>query len=450
MVRKLALAMCISALLVSACGGAAPTPTPSTAPVVVEDFAVTAEGRLVPETFANLSFSVGGSVAEVLAAEGDKVSAGDVLARLENSEALRAEAARAELELINAQQALDALKDKAALAAAQAAAAVAHARDELDRAQRHLSGIEYPDIKFYEDRVKDAQEALLTAQENVEIADIGSLRASLQAARDALKTADDRLGKIKAAINGCSTCDPKRAVTVDGVPQTLEDAQDAYNDAANAVRELEIRLQQTERGNANAVKDAQQKLRDAQEDLDFAKGSPNAIKLAVAEADVELAKAKLADAQAELAKVQSGPDPDKLAVAQARVASARADLAAARSALAKIELRAPFGGTVASLKLKVGEQVAPGQPVATLADFSKWSVETDNLTEIEVVKVKEGQRATIVLDALPDVTLHGVVKKIASVFEEKRGDITYTVTVALTDGDPLMRWGMTAVVTFEK
>jgi multidrug resistance efflux pump len=148
--------------------------------------------------------------------------------------------------------------------------------------------------------------------------------------------------------------------------------------------------------------------------------------------------------------MQGGPDPDKLASAEARLASAQAGLAAAQAALDNIELRAPFGGTLASLKLKVGEQVAPGVPVATVADFSKWIVETDNLTEIEVVKIAAGQSATVTLDALPDVTLHGVVEKAASVFEEKRGDITYTITIALSDADPLMRWGMTAVATFEK
>jgi multidrug resistance efflux pump len=64
--------------------------------------------------------------------------------------------------------------------------------------------------------------------------------------------------------------------------------------------------------------------------------------------------------------------------------------------------------------------------------------------------VTEGQKASTVLDALPDVTLNGVVTSISPVFEEKRGDVTYTVTVELTNTDPHMRWGMTAVTTFEK
>jgi multidrug efflux pump subunit AcrA (membrane-fusion protein) len=77
-------------------------------------------------------------------------------------------------------------------------------------------------------------------------------------------------------------------------------------------------------------------------------------------------------------------------------------------------------------------------------------VETDDLTEIEVVDVQEGQKVTVVADALPGVEMNGTVESINQVFEEKRGDITYTVRIALDNPDPRLRWGMTVVVTFEE
>ena len=130
--------------------------------------------------------------------------------------------------------------------------------------------------------------------------------------------------------------------------------------------------------------------------------------------------------------------------------TAQANLAAAQDALTNSELHTPFAGVIADLTIKVGEQASPAAPAAVLADFSQWIVETDNLTEIEVVKVNEGQKASIVLDALPAVTLHGTVSTISPVFEEKRGDVTYTARIVLTDNNPLVRWGMTAKVTFDK
>ncbi len=450
MIKKLILFLVISSTVLAACSSATPAPDTANVPIVTDDFAVSAEGRLVPGNFVQLSFSAGGKVTEVLAAEGASVAEGDVIARLENSEALQAEVARAELEVLNAQQALDDLKQNAALVQAQLEDEVAQAREALDKAQRRLKNLNNPDVKFYQDRVKDAQNALLTAQENIQITDIGSLKAALQGARDGLKLAGDRLGAIKTAVESCSECDPKRSVTVDGFPQTLDDAQDSYNDVANRVKELEIQLQQAERGNTTNLDDTQKALDDAKRDLEWALNGPDAIKLAVAQADVTLAEAHLTNAQDRLAKVQSGPDPEQLALAEARLGTAQAGLAAAQVAQANIELRAPFAGTMAKLNLKAGEQIAPGQAVATLADFSNWMIETDNLTEIEVVKITEGQGADIVLDALPDVKLRGKVEAISSVFEEKRGDITYTVKVILTEGNPLARWGMTAAVTFDK
>jgi multidrug resistance efflux pump len=136
-----------------------------------------------------------------------------------------------------------------------------------------------------------------------------------------------------------------------------------------------------------------------------------------------------------------------LASAQARLATAEANLAAAKAAFEDAELKTPISGTVADLKLKVGEQASPGQPAVTLAEFERWVVKTNNLTETDVVRVKVGQAAEVVLDALPEVALKGTVTAISPVFVESRGDVTYTVTIELIDADPSMRWGMTAQVT---
>jgi multidrug resistance efflux pump len=451
-VKKLLGLLLLTGLILAACSGGSGTPTPDSAniPIVSDNFAVSAEGRLVPGKFAELSFSGGGKVAEVSVAEGAVVSEGDVLARLENSESLQSSVAQAEQELLNAQQALDDLKNNAALAAAQAQMDVAQAQDALDKANRKMRYTNNPDVKFYQDRLTDAQNALLTAQENQQVTDIGSLRASLQHARDNLKDWEERLGKVKQDIGNCKECDPKRVIAIDGMPLTLDDAQDAYNDAVNAVKELEIKVTQAERGDTTALRDTKEALEDAQRDLQWALQGPDALKVLLAQSEVSLAEAKLKDAQTTYAKVKNGPDPEKLAAAEARLKSAQAALTAAQAALEDNELRAPFAGTVARVKLKVGEQVSPGQAVVTLADFTTWEIDTDNLTEIEVVKIQEGQAAKVVLDALPDVTLNGTVTQIASVFEEKRGDVTYTVKVLLKDTNPSIRWGMTAAVTFEK
>ena len=124
--------------------------------------------------------------------------------------------------------------------------------------------------------------------------------------------------------------------------------------------------------------------------------------------------------------------------------------AGARAALANAELRSPFAGTITNLDLKVGQFAPSGEAVVTVADFSSWVVKTTDLTEIDVVNIKEGQPVTLTLDAIPDATLKGYVLSIGQNYSEKQGDIVYEVTVLLSDKQPAMRWGMTAEVNFAK
>lgn len=450
--RKMIFLLATASMLLAACSGSlgAPAATATAVPVVADSSNVLAEGRLAPVQFANLSFSTAGKVEEVLVQKGQAVKADDVIARLENSAQLKSAVVQAQTEKLNAQQAIDTLNRNVDLARAKAQSDFAAADKALDDAQRKLNNIKSPDIQWYRDQLKKAQDALTTAQENVTVVDIGSLQAQLQAANDALKKLDERLGKVQAAVNGCPTCDPTGSFTVDHFTQTLQDAKDDYNDGLNRIKTLEIQIAQAQRGNSQAIKDAQKNVDDRTRDLNTALNGAKPVDVEVAEAAVTTAVAQKKDAQDRINKLANGPDPDQLAAAQARLTSADAALAAAQDALAHVELRAPFSGVVADLKVKVGEQAGPAQVAVVLADFSKWIVETDDLTEIQVVNVAVGQQATVVLDALPSVTLHGQVTAISPLYIDNRGDVNYTVTVQLTDGDPKMRWGMKGQTSFGK
>jgi HlyD family secretion protein len=139
---------------------------------------------------------------------------------------------------------------------------------------------------------------------------------------------------------------------------------------------------------------------------------------------------------------------NNLQAAKVALDGAQISLESARIALQKLSLLAPFSGTVTDVTGKTGQVVASGEQMVTLANVKDWVVETDNLTELEVISVKVGQKVTITFDAIPDKTFHGEVKEIAQNFEEKNGDINYKVRISLLDGDPLLRWGMTASVRF--
>ncbi|MBC7878139.1 MAG: efflux RND transporter periplasmic adaptor subunit [Anaerolineales bacterium] len=161
-----------------------------------------------------------------------------------------------------------------------------------------------------------------------------------------------------------------------------------------------------------------------------------------AENDLALKKAELEKAQLVYDRLKDGPDTDQLPLLEARLNAAKAGVAA-------FSVIAPFDGVVATLNAKTGGSINAGEIAVTIADISSWTVITTDVTEIDVVKLKEGQPVTIKLDAIPDVELKGEVLSIGQGFTENQGDIVYEVIILLTDQAPNMRWGMTAVVTFK-
>jgi HlyD family secretion protein len=75
-------------------------------------------------------------------------------------------------------------------------------------------------------------------------------------------------------------------------------------------------------------------------------------------------------------------------------------------------------------------------------------VKTEDLTEIDVVELVEGDPVVVKLDAIPDVDLRGTILSISPAFHERQGDVVYEVTIFLADTLTTLRWGMTASVSF--
>ncbi|MFM8322425.1 MAG: HlyD family secretion protein [Chloroflexota bacterium] len=190
---------------------------------------------------------------------------------------------------------------------------------------------------------------------------------------------------------------------------------------------------------------------DLKEDLDNAQADYNtSVRWLQLQTSVSNATTRLDQSMKDYDTLMAGPDPDLVESADARVKAAQTNLEAAKAALDNIEMEATIDGTIVSLDLVAGQSVSPGAPVMRIADLSKVYIETDDLTEIEVVDVIVGQTALVTADALPGVEMQGTVEKISNVFEEKRGDITYTVRLLLSNPDPRLRWGMTVVVSFDE
>ena len=373
------LSACSSLQLVQA---AKQDPTPTVA-VVQADPTIVAEGHIVPNDSSQLSFQTGGKVSQVLVKEGDEVKQGDVLVSLGDREQLEAAITAANLEQLQAQQALDDLNKKSDLARTQTEQALSVAeKASVDAAQK----LDDLDTQDFQDELDD-------------------LWVSVTDAQDDLDDAKDELDKYQDLDKD----NPTRTDAEDA----LDDAQTTYD---NALREYDLKKNE----------------------------------LTQAKADLAQAQANEADLRRQAEARQDGPDPDELALSNSRLANAQAQLAAAQKALENMDLVAPYDGTIVEVNVTSGEEVAPGVPVLLFADFSKWYVDTSDLTELDVVKIDPSKDVTIIPDAMPDLSLTGSVESISRTFKEKGPDITYTVRILLDKIDPALRWGMTVEAHFEE
>jgi multidrug resistance efflux pump len=296
----------------------------------------------------------------------------------------------------------------------QAEAALAAAQLELTTAQQAYDQL----VRTEGLSRADAWQAYMDAQK---------ARATAQRKWDNLNVDDieDRIDDAQAEVN-----DRKK---------DLEDAQDEFDKYVNLDRDNSKR------------KSAKDKLDDAQTDYDNAVAKLESTKRErdAVRAALDQALADETEAKHQYDISQDGPNAEQKALAEARLNNAKAQVASAENNLTNYELKAPFDGEVMDTNVSVNQMVGPETWAVVVADTSQWFIDTSDLTELDVVNVAVGQNVSITADALPGVTMTGVVQEISQTYKSQSGDILYTVRIKVNDLDPRMRWGMTVEVTFE-
>jgi multidrug resistance efflux pump len=234
-------------------------------------------------------------------------------------------------------------------------------------------------------------------------------------------------------------------LNVDSIETTIDDDKAAVADRQKDVQDAQDefdKYKSLDKNNYNR-KTAEDKLKQKQKDLNKAVRDLEAKmrERDTVRAAYDLALGTEAEAKHQYEISLNGPNADQLSLATA-------NLDAAKAALSNYVLTAPFNGVVADVNLKTGEQAGPDTRAISIADFSSWIVETTDLTELEVVKLKVGQKANLVPDALPNLTLKGTITEIGQAYTQQGGDILYTVRLSVENPDPAVRWGMTVEATF--
>ena len=444
--KKLTLTIVLFALLLAACTGTA-------TPAVVEPVAsspqgetqratqaesnpnvVTAEGKLIPAPSARLAFAQGGVIAEVLVKPGDKVAAGDVLARLVGIDLVRADLAAAQAQYDQVYT--------AALAQEKSTRSQDWYKnqsgdftlpswyyDQQEQLQAAQSAVEKAEQALKETQEKLADVTLTTGADFVEIeADLNAAQADYQVAKNLNDRVKDGKNLDDLTQRQLYLLQRDAYLKSKGVEPKWMNVTNINKDFRDEARKI--------------FDDAKSNLDDAQEAYDDMVSTEGAKDILKARAQVSVAQERYYTAQDYVRFLQTGSE------SQAVTATAIA-LDKAKAALELYELRAPFAGTILSIDLKPGEAALPSAPVAFLADTTAWTVETKDLAEIDIARVALGQSATIKFDAFPAEEFPAKVTAIDPVGQEYLSDMTYKVTLTLDQADARFMWNMTATVNID-
>lgn len=382
-----------------------------------------------------IAAELGGRIVELPFEEGDEVSAGDVLVRLDPTllEAQRA-AAQAQLNMAIAQRnMIRAGVREEILRQAQAQVAIAQA--SLEGAQVALNDAvalrnNPQDIEV---QVAEAQTQLAVAQQQLAAAQVG-----LQSAERSRQLYYDSVNQLESLIERFDW-------TWEGAPQPPSVGLDLalsprrYDEAEANMRAAQESVEGT------------QELLNALQDL---ANDPQALQAQVIEAQTafETAQASLKRAEAELANLEAGPSEEDLAVADAQVQEAQAALDAVNAQIERLTLTAPINGVILEQPLHVSELAVPGVPIVTLANLDVVEL-TVYVTATQLDRVALNQEVSISVDSFPDRTFEGVIVHIADEAEftprsvqtqEERVNLVFAVKIRIENPDHALKPGMPA------
>lgn len=137
---------------------------------------------------------------------------------------------------------------------------------------------------------------------------------------------------------------------------------------------------------------------------------------------------------------------DSVRMASAARDAARAEAKLARRGLTEAVVRAPFSGTIVERAIEVGEWVAPGSPLLTLADTSRLKARV-LLDPREALDVAVGSNVEASVFARPGEMFSGRVVRVGEVINPRTRRLP--VEIEIDDPETRLRPGLVARFTVE-
>jgi HlyD family secretion protein len=232
-----------------------------------------------------------------------------------------------------------------------------------------------------------------------------------------------------------------------------------------AVRVRESNLALTLAGTREQeVKAAQQSMIDAQADLEekkldndraqrlFSKDEISAQDRDLAATALKRAEAIFKAAQQRYNEAVEGSRKEDIAIARANLNEASANLGLSQVNLGYAILRAPSTGVITVRQAELGEVVAPGSPVVTLADLDHIWLRA-YIAETDLGSIHWGQEANVTTDTYPGKQYHGRISFISSSAEftpksvqtyKERVTLVYRIKIDIDNPSHELKPGMPA------
>ena len=156
------------------------------------------------------------------------------------------------------------------------------------------------------------------------------------------------------------------------------------------------------------------------------------------------AKRTIEEKELSLAKLKAGADELDIRAKKIVIQQKEDALLTAEQNLAYCYITAPFDGIIANTEVKKGGSVSSGTELGTL--ITKQEIAEISLNEVDVAKVKVGQKVTLTFDALSEVTISGKVLEVDVTGEASQGVVSYGVKIGFDTEDEKVKPGMSVAV----
>ncbi len=133
-----------------------------------------------------------------------------------------------------------------------------------------------------------------------------------------------------------------------------------------------------------------------------------------------------------------GNNPISLQISQNNLIKQERELEELKLNLSYYTVVAPFSGTISSVTAQVGQTAGTIATIVTNQQVAELS-----LNEIDAAKIKLGQKATLSFDAIDTLSLTGTVAEIDPVGTVSQGVVSYSVKITFDTQDSRIKPGMT-------